>query len=348
MKKIMKETETTLGNTQTHTHIPTCTHAQLHTTDRTLTPRAIAKPAVPVRAHKPKHARAQSFAFALALMLILALALSACSGKSGFDVSKNISVTAREDGSGTKSAFMELIGLKGKPDPANIIIQTGTAGILAEVKSNPAALAYESLGYVTKDVKVLKVNGVDATVANIKNGTYKISRPLSVVYKEADVAGSAVYQAFLKFLQSSDAQKIIADRGYVSVADNAPAYTIDGSLSGTIDISGSTSLQPLMAEYLAPAFENLQRNVKVTVSGGGSGTGYKNADEGVSAFGMISDEFDIEKAPSCTHYVVCKDGIAVIVNKDNPLDSITIEQLKNIYNAEAGADAITKWNALIK
>ena len=280
------------------------------------------------------------------LVLALAFVLCACNGNSGFDATKNISVTAREDGSGTKSAFMEIIGLKGKPDPANVIIQTGTAGVFTEVKTNPAAIAYESLGYVTNDIKMLKVDGVDATVANIKNGTYKISRPLSVVYKEASL-DNEVNNAFFTFLQSSDAQKIISDNGYVSIVDGAAAYTIKGSLSGSIDISGSTSLQPLMIE-LAATFENLQKNVKVNVSGGGSGTGYKNADEGVSAFGMISEEFSIEKAPSCTHYVVSKDGIAVIVNKDNPLDNITMEQLKNIYDAEAGANAVTKWDALVK
>ena len=282
----------------------------------------------------------------ICLTVTLALALSACGsgGGTGFNAEKNISVVAREDGSGTKSAFMEIIGLKGKADPTNVIIQTGTAGVLAEVKGNPAALAYESLGYVTGDVKMLKVDGVDATTANIKNDTYKISRPLSVVYK-AVTLDTETNKAFFDFLQSGDAQKIISDKGYVSLIDNAPEYKINGSLSGSIDISGSTSLQPLMIE-LAAAFENLQPNVKVNVSGGGSGTGYKNAEEGVSAFGMISEDFSLEKAPSCTSYVVSKDGIAVIINKNNPLESITMAQLKNIYDTESGT--IAKWNELIK
>ena len=271
---------------------------------------------------------------------------SASENVPGFDTAKNISVLAREDGSGTKSAFMEIIGLKGKADPVGAIIQTGTAGILTEVKGNPATIAYESLGYVISDVKTLKVDGVEATVANIKNGTYKISRPLSIVYKESTLTDE-VNKAFCEFLQASDAQEIISGEGYVSLIDNAQSYTIDGSLKGSIDISGSTSLQPLMTE-LAATFEKLQPNVSVTVSGGGSGTGYKNADEGVSEFGMISEEFNLEKAPSCTDYVVCKDGIAVIVHKINPLDSISMEQLKNIYDIDAGSDSITKWNALIK
>ena len=283
----------------------------------------------------------------ITLLIASVLILTSCNS-SKFDASKNISIVAREDGSGTKSAFMELIGLKGKADPANVIIQTGTAGILAEVKGNPSAIAYDSLGYVKEDnVKMLKIDGVEATVENIKNSTYKVSRPLSVVYKES-VLDNAVNIAFYTFLQSSNAQKIISDNGYVTLVDNAVEYTIDGALSGSIDISGSTSLQPLMAEHLAPAFEKLQPNIKITVSGGGSGTGYKNAEEGVSEFGMISAEFNQQDAPSCTHYIVAKDGIAVIINNENPLDNITMAQLKDIYDEEAGENAVTKWNELIK
>jgi phosphate transport system substrate-binding protein len=271
---------------------------------------------------------------------------AAAANTASFDASKNIAILAREDGSGTKTAFMEIIGLKGKADPANVVIQTGTAGVLTEVKGNPYTIAYESLGYVTSDVKILKVGGAEATVGNIKDGSYKISRPLSVVYKESTLENDT-NKAFYTFLQSEDAQKIISAEGYVSIADNAPAYTINGALSGNVDISGSTSLQPLMTE-LADSFEKLQPNINVTVGGGGSGTGYKNADEGVSEFGMISEEFSLEKAPSCTDYVVCKDGIAVIVNRANTLDDISMGDLKNIYDAEAGAEAISRWDALIK
>ncbi|MCL1803423.1 MAG: substrate-binding domain-containing protein [Eubacteriaceae bacterium] len=289
---------------------------------------------------------------ALALLLI-----AACGGNSNTNNSNNtnnnnadepkpISIIAREDGSGTKTAFMEIIGLKGKADPENVIIQTGTAGVLTEVKGNPAAIAYESLGYATSDVKILKVDGVEASTANIKNASYKISRPLSVIYQEETLEDEA-YKAFYDYLQSSNAQKIISDEGYVSIIDNAAEYTINGALSGKIDVSGSTSLQPVMV-LLASDFESLQPNVEVSVSGGGSGTGYQNAEEGVSEFGMISEEFNIEKAPSCTFHVVCKDGIAVIVNKANEIDSISMEQLKRIYDEEAGEEAITTWNEIAK
>ena len=278
------------------------------------------------------------------LMLAFILALSACGNVVGFDKSKNITIVAREDGSGTKSAFMEIIGLKGKEDPADVIIQNSTAGVLTEVKGNPTAIAYESLGYVTDDVKMLNVDGVEATVANIKNGAYKISRPLSIVYKESTLDND-VNKAFFGFLQSSGAQEIISGEGYVSIADDTDDYTINGALSGTINISGSTSLKPLMDE-LVKVFRDLQPNVTVNVGGGGSGQGYGDAKDDVTEFGMISEEFNPEKAPGCVFHTVCKDGIAVIVFKGNPLDDITMEQLKAIYDAED--ESVVKWDALIK
>ena len=282
--------------------------------------------------------------FALILTFALTLctlgALTSCGG-GAFDENKNISVVAREDGSGTKSAFMEIIGLKGKADVSGVIIGANTAAVLNEVKGNPLAIGYDSLGYVTDEVKMLKVDGVAATVENVKNGTYKISRPLNVVYQESKVA-SEVNTAFLNFLQSSDAQKIISDNGYVSTKDGAVAYTVIPGLSGEINISGSTSLKPLM-EKLAAKFETVQSGVKVTVGGGGSGTGYNDAKNGVSDFGMISEKFKTEKAENCTYYEVAKDGIAVIVNKENPLDNISMEDLKNIYNVDAGDAAIKVW-----
>ena len=285
--------------------------------------------------------------FILAVLLIISVtALGSCGGSS-FDDSRNITVIVREDGSGTKSAFMDIIGLGGKADLPTVIIQQSTAAVNAEIRANTAAIAYESLGFIdANDVKVLKIDGVEATVANIRNGSYKISRPLSVVYKEA-VLGDDVNQAFFTFLQSSNAQKIISDEGFVPVVDNAPDYIINGALSGSIDISGSTSLQPLML-LLELEFKTLQPNITLNISGGGSGTGYNNAENSVSVFGMISEVFDPVKreTPSLTSYEVAKDGIAVIVHKDNPLVNITMDQLKNIYDSEAGADAITVWNML--
>lgn len=274
----------------------------------------------------------------ICLALSVVLGLSACQA-AGFDASKNICVVTRGEGSGTKGAFMEIIGLKGKADVAGAIIADSTAAVLNEVKSNPVAIAFDSLGYVTSDVKKLKVNGVEATVENIKNGTYKVARPLNVVYKGETVTSGAS-QAFYEFLQSTEAQAIISKEGYVSTRENPVSYTIKSGLTGSVQVSGSTSLQPLMVK-LAAKFEEMQSGVSVEVAGGGSGVGYKNAENGVSDFGMISEEFHADKAASCTYYEVAKDGIAVIVNPANTRDDITMEDLKKIYGGD-----VTAWSQL--
>lgn len=273
------------------------------------------------------------------------LSLVGC-GKKSFNADSKISVTVREDGSGTKSAFLEIIGLKGKSDPDGAITATGTAAVLQEVSSNPYAIAYDSLGYVDDSVKMLKVDGVEATTSNIKSGSYAISRPLNVVYKTATIEGSALYKDYLNFISTSNVQSLITENGYVSLVDEAKEYSNSEKLSGKIQISGSTSLQPLMSK-IADAYMKLQTGVTVEVAGGGSGTGYANAEADVSAFGMISEEFTQSKAASCTYSTVCKDGIAIIVNKSNTATSITKSQLADIYNPEKNDSSITKWNQVI-
>lgn len=281
---------------------------------------------------------------ATVLAVMMVVALSACGNKPTDYTGKKISVVTREDGSGTKSAFMELLGLKGKKDVSGVIVANSTAAVLAEVKGNPYAIAFDSLGYVTDEVKTITVDGVAPTVEAIKNGTYKISRPLSVVYQEENVK-DGLNKAFLTFLQSSDAMTIISQKGYVTVSEHAPAYVVQSGLSGTIAITGSTSLRPLMQE-LAKKFENLQSGVSVTVGGGGSGTGYNDAQNNVSAFGMISEKFTQSKAENCVSYTVALDGIAVIVNKDNPIQNVTLEALKNLYDPDAGANSVLTWDQI--
>lgn len=282
------------------------------------------------------------------IVTMAVLGVTSCNNQNNtsFDTSKRITVVTRDDGSGTKSAFMEIIGLKGKKDPAGVISASSTTTVLATVKTNPLAIAYESLGYVTDEVKILKVDQVDCNVENIKTGDYKIARSLNIVYKET-ILQNPVFEDFYKFLGSSDSQKIISDNGYVSTKDDTSSYVKENDFKGTINISGSTSLQPLMT-LLAEKYETIQTNVDVIVSGGGSGTGYKNAENNVSDFGMISETFNSEKAPSCTSYEVAKDGIALIVNKVNSFDNITLEHLKNIYDCDInGEEKISTWGDLV-
>ena len=274
-----------------------------------------------------------------------AVSLSACGNKTAeFDGAKNVSVVVREDGSGTKSAIMELLGLKGKADKSGVIVASSTAAVMVEVENNKYAIAYDSLGYVTEDVKKLTVDGVAPTAETIKNGSYKISRPLSVVYKESSIE-KPLNAAYLEFLKSAEASKIMTDLGYVWTADEAPAYTVKSGLTGTINLSGSTSFEtPMVA--LAEKFMELQSGVTVNVAGGGSGTGYKNAEGDVSDFGMISEVFTQTKAPSCVSYAVSFDGIALIVNKANPVNNVTKDELKNIFDKDAGDSAVKTWSQI--
>ncbi len=279
--------------------------------------------------------------------LLAPFALIGCASK-GFDSATPITVVTREDGSGTKGAFMEIIGLKGKADvEENIVVANSTAAVLAEVENNPYAIAYDSLGYLDDSVKILTVDGVAATTENIQKGTYSISRPLNVIYQEATIAASPLYTDYLSFLSSSQAQDIIDENGYVSIVSDAKQYAAPSTaLSGEIDISGSTSLQPLMT-ILAEEYESLNSGVTVNVSGGGSGTGYENANSGVSAFGMISEEFNSGKADKCVPSTVAKDGIGIIVNKENPLNDISKADLKTIYDVDADP-GFQSWSELIE
>ncbi len=272
--------------------------------------------------------------------------LASCGGKD-FDSSKNIAVVVRETGSGTKGAFLEILGLKGANDPTGAITATSTAAVLTEVSGNPYAIAYDSLGYVNDTVKTVKLDGITPTTATIKDGTYKLSRPLNVIYKDATILSSPLFADYLSFLGSKDVEDMASADGYVAIHDSDTAYSKTATYTdGKITISGSTSLQPLMIKIAAKYME-LHPEVKVEVSGGGSGTGYSNAENDVSTFGMISEEFNSAKAASCTPYTVCKDGIAVIANLKNTIESISKEDLATIYNPNA-EQPIKTWSQVIK
>lgn len=170
------------------------------------------------------------------IVTMAVLGVTSCNNQNNtsFDTSKRITVVTRDDGSGTKSAFMEIIGLKGKKDPAGVISASSTTTVLATVKTNPLAIAYESLGYVTDEVKILKVDQVDCNVENIKTGDYKIARSLNIVYKET-ILQNPVFEDFYKFLGSLDSQKIISDNGYVSTKDDTSSYVKENDFKNLIE-----------------------------------------------------------------------------------------------------------------
>lgn len=248
----------------------------------------------------------------------------------GAKTNDSITVVSREDGSGTRSAFVELLGIV-DADGGDAIVDTAevsnsTSVVITTVKGNKNAIGYASLGSVTGDVKALKINGVAATVDNIKNGSYPVARPFNVAYKNG--ALSELDEDFLSFILSADGQAIINDKGYISVSEGEP-YAPAG-LSGKITLAGSTSVAPVM-DVLADRYKELNPGVTIEIQQSGSSAGITSAIEGVCAFGMSSRGLKADEAAALECVTIAMDGIAVIVNNENGVSDIKSEQIKNIY-----------------
>lgn len=276
------------------------------------------------------------------LMAIASAALACSIGFAAVGCGSNgdISVYNREDGSGTRDAFLELLGIESDELNTGVAQLNSTSAVIQGVAGDVKAIGYASLGSVDTTVKALSVDGVAPTEATVADGSYKVSRPFELMYDETELTSNDLLAEFIEYLKSDEAQTIIADEGYVSVVENAPAYTVpEGNLTVTdIEASGSTSVGPLMtklaADFSAKVEEATGQEVQVTVSGGGSGQGIKDANEGNTEIGMASKE--VTKGTDVTNenvtiYQLCADGIAVIVNTANPATDISLENLKKIY-----------------
>ena len=265
------------------------------------------------------------------LTALIAAALAATALVSCGKQNDTITVVSREDGSGTRGAFTELMGIdKDGTDRtyAKAEISNSTSVVISTVAGNKNAIGYISLGSLNDSVKAVKVDNVEATVVNVKNGSYKISRPFIITTKDgiSDLAAD-----FIKFILSDDGQAIVSEK-YITVGGNG-AYTASG-LSGKVTLAGSTSVSPLMDE-LAAAYKALNPDVTIEIQQSGSGAGIQSAIEGVCDIGMSSRELkDSEKEAGLTPTVMALDGIAVIVNKDNSVDALSSEQIQSIYVGE--------------
>ncbi len=285
---------------------------------------------------------------AAVLMVVAAcLTLVGCGSNDAKSSSSNdasINVTSREDGSGTRGAFIELFGIEEKDSSGSKVDKTtssaaitnSTAVMMTTVANDNDAIGYISLGSVNDTVKALKIDGAEATATAVKDGSYKVSRPFNVVTKGnlSDVA-----QDFLTFIMSADGQKVVTDNGYIEV-ENGGAYVSKG-LSGKVTVAGSSSVTPVM-EKLAEAYKALNPGVTIEVNQSDSTTGVTSAIEGACDLGMASRELkDSETSQGVTAKVIATDGIAVIVNKDNNIDNLTSEQVKKIFTGE-----VTKWSEI--
>ena len=255
----------------------------------------------------------------------------------GGDFSGLISPISREEGSGTRGAFIELFGIETKDTDGNKIdnttdtaeITNSTSVMLTTVQGNEYAIGYVSLGSLNDSVKAVNIDGAEATVDNIKDGTYKISRPFNIVTKEglSDVAAD-----FVKYIMSEDGQAVVEDNGYISQG-NEGAYEASG-LSGKITVAGSSSVTPVM-EKLKEAYVAVNPDVEIEVQQSDSTTGVTSAIEGICDIGMASRELkDSETSEGVSATAIALDGIAVIINQNNPITDMTSEQVRSIFTGE--------------
>lgn len=263
---------------------------------------------------------------------------------SASSVSGTISVVSREDGSGTRGAFVELTKVEEKDADGNKVDHTTTDAVIANstdvvlnnVAGDSNAIGYVSMGALNDTVKAVKVDGVEATTDNVKAGTYAISRPFNIAVSK-DEALSDAAQDFYNFIMSAEGQQIVEDNKYIKINDSAEAFESNDA-SGKVVVAGSSSVTPVM-EKLSESYQQINPNVTIEVQQSDSTTGMTSAMEGTCDIGMASRELSDEEAAKLTATAIALDGIAVIVNKDNQVSDLTLDQIKKIYIGE-----ITDWS----
>lgn len=256
--------------------------------------------------------------------------------KKEFDKTNDITVVSREDGSGTRGAFIELFEVQEEKDGEKIDMTTTEANItnstsvmMSSVVGNEYAIGYLSLGSLDDSVKAVKVDGAQATAENIKNGTYKISRPFNIATKDGE---SEIAKDFVSYIMSTEGQKIVADSGYIPV-DDVAAY--EGTKpEGKVVVAGSSSVTPVM-EKLKEAYIKVNAGANIEIQQSDSTTGMTSIMDGICDIGMASRALkDSEVAKGLKATVIATDGIAVIVNKNNTMDELSAEQVKAVYKGE--------------
>lgn len=296
--------------------------------------------------------------FALLMAAAMATTMTACGGSKdqsaagsagdastgGSALSGAITVISREDGSGTRGAFVELTGVEEKNDAGEKIdnttvdaeIANKTDVVLTSVAGNEKAIGYVSLGSLNDTVKAVKVDDVDATVDNVKSGDYKLSRPFNIATKGEP---TGVAKDFINFILSQEGQAVVGENKYIPVDDAAAAFTSDQS-SGQITVGGSSSVSPVM-EKLIDAYKALNPNAQIDLQTSDSTAGMTGTMDGTFAIGMASRELKDEEKTELTATSIALDGIAVVVNPANPIENLTMDQIKSIYIGET-----TAWDAL--
>ena len=264
----------------------------------------------------------------------------------GGDMTGEITVLSREDGSGTRGAFIELFGIEQKNDAGekedmttdDAQITNSTSVMMTTVADDEYAIGYISLGSLDDSVKAVKIDGAEATVDDINDGTYKIFRPFNIATK-GDVSDAA--QDFINYIMSKDGQAVVEENKYIAVGEPED-YTSNGA-EGKVVVAGSSSVSPVM-QKLKEAYEKVNDKVEIEIQTSDSTTGMQNTIDGICDIGMASRELkDSETEAGLTATVIANDGIAVVVNNDNPIDELTSDQVKSVFTGET-----TTWADLEK
>ncbi len=272
------------------------------------------------------------------ISIVAAVALMAAlfAGCAGSNTSK-INVITREDGSGTRSAFIELFGIESenengdKMDNTVITAETtnSTSVMITSVASDPNAIGYISMGSLGEDVKPVMIDGAAPTVENVENGTYKVCRPFNIAVMDGI---SQTAQDFIDFIMSEEGQRVVSENGYIPQGTGG-AYS-GSAPAGTVTVAGSSSVTPVM-EKLKEAYQKVNPNAQIVVQQNDSTTGVTSAIDGICDIAMVSRELkESELSAGLSPTTIAIDGIAVIVNPDNPVDSLTSEEVKAIYTGE--------------
>lgn len=261
-------------------------------------------------------------------------------GASGeFDSSMDITIVSREDGSGTRGAFIELFGIEEEQEDGEKVdmtteaaqITNSTSVMLTTVAGDEYAIGYVSLGSLDDSVKAVKIDGAEATADNVKSGDYKVSRPFNIATK-ADLNNPTATD-FIAFIMSEEGQAVVAEEGYIPL-DGAEAYAGEAP-AGKVVVGGSSSVSPVM-EKLIEAYAEVNPEAEIELQTTDSTTGMENAIAGSYDIGMASREVkDEELAEGLEAQVIATDGIAVVVNNANPAEDLTSDQVKAIYTGEA-------------
>ena len=260
---------------------------------------------------------------------------------SEWDAASTITAVTREEGSGTRGAFTELFGVVDEDDNDMITLDAQTTNstsvMMTTVSENEYAIGYISLGALDESlVKAIKIDGVDATAENIENGTYKVSRPFNIAV--SNNLDNPVATDFISFIMSTEGQAVVSEEGYIPVAD---VTDYAGSApEGSCVVGGSSSVTPLM-EKLIEAYAEVNPNASIELQQSDSTTGMTSAIEGSYDIGMASRELKEDEAAELTGTVIATDGIAVIVNQNNPTEDMSVDQVKSIYLGD-----VTTWDAI--